>query len=229
MHVNGNASASLTLNNSTLTNNAITCGPISCTGSGTKDISTNSSCCIYRQYIIIRWYGDLLNHTSVHRYYWLNTDYNGKLLYTTSRNDFKMYVSSEASPSLTLNSTTLTTNAITCGPISRTGSAVKPTQPTTAGVYVGLDSSAARGMEICCSTLPYIDFTTIGTDFKGRYIYAHADNSFNWQVGGSTSNGMKISSTGLSVTGTVTSSDKTLKLNDKPLANAISVDNVWSL
>ena len=60
----------------------------------------------------------------------------------------------------------LTTNAITCGPISCTGTGTKQLSPTVAGVYLGLDTSAVGGMEICCSSSPYIDFTTISNDFK---------------------------------------------------------------
>ena len=125
-----------------------------------------------------------------------------RLIDNVTNNDLKMHVNGSASASLTLNNTILTTNSITCGPISCTGSGTKPTQPSAAGVYLGLDSSAAGGMEICCSTLRYIDFTTIGTDFKGRFIYAHADHSSNWQVGGTTTTAMKLLSIGLSVNGT---------------------------
>ena len=136
-------------------------------------------------------------------------------------NDFNMHVNRNASASLTLNNSILTTNSITCGPISCTGSVVKPTQPSVAGVYVGLDISAAGGMEICCSNLPYIDFTTVGTDFKARSIYAHADNSFNWQVAGTTTTAMKLASTGLTVNSTFITYDKGLKFNVKPLTNAL--------
>ena len=124
-----------------------------------------------------------------------------------------MHVNGNASASLTLNNSTLTTNAITCGPISCTGTGTKQLSPTAAGVYLGLDTSAAGGMEICCSSSPYIDFTTISNDFKGRIIYNHGDNSFNWQLGGSYTHAMRLLSTGLSVTGTITSSDKRLKRN----------------
>ena len=92
-------------------------------------------------------------------------------------------------------------------------------------MYVGLDSSVAGGMGICCSNLPYTDFTTINTDFKRRFIYAHVDNSFNWHADGSTTNSMQLLTTGLSATGTVTSSGKRLKYYEKPIVNAISVIN----
>ncbi|MFM7977707.1 MAG: hypothetical protein ACKPKO_00185 [Candidatus Fonsibacter sp.] len=40
-----------------------------------------------------------------------------------------------------------------------TGSTVKPAVPTSVGVYIGLDSgNTAGGIEICTSTLQYIDF-----------------------------------------------------------------------
>ena len=81
-----------------------------------------------------------------------------------------MHVNGNASASLTLNNSTLTTNAITCGPISCTGTGTKKLSPTVGGVYLGLDTSAAGEMEICCSSSPYIDFTTISNDFEGRII-----------------------------------------------------------
>ena len=138
----------------------------------------------------------------------MNSDYKGRITYISTNNNLKMHVYGNVSASLTLNNSTLTTNGIACGPISCTGSGTKPTQPSAAGVYVGLDSAAAGGMEICCSASPYIDFTTINSDFRGMLIYTHCDNSFNWQVSGTTTVAMKLISTGLSVTGTVTSSDK---------------------
>ena len=97
--------------------------------------------------------------------------------------------------------------------------------PSAAGVYVGLDTSAAGGKEICCSSSPYIDFTTIGTDFKGRLIYTRSDNSFNWQVGGTATVAMQLLSIGLSVNGTDVTSDQRLKFNEKPLTNALDVTN----
>ncbi|MFM7986026.1 MAG: hypothetical protein ACKPKO_42605, partial [Candidatus Fonsibacter sp.] len=52
-----------------------------------------------------------------------------------------------------------------------TGSTVKPSVPTTAGVYLGLDSrTTTGGMEICASSLPYIDFTTTSVDYKGMFF-----------------------------------------------------------
>ena len=100
----------------------------------------------------------------------INSDYKGRITYSSTNNDFKMHVNGNASASLALNNSTLTTNGISCGPISCTGSGTQPTQPSLAGVYVGLDSAAAGGMEICCSFSPYIDFRTISNDFKGRII-----------------------------------------------------------
>ena len=109
---------------------------------------------------------------------------------------FKMHVNGNASTSLTLKNSTLTTNAITCGAISCTGSSTKPTTPSVASVYVGVDNSAAGGMEICCSSSPYIDFTTINNDFTGSLIYVHGYYSCNWQVGGSGTTSMQLLSTG---------------------------------
>ena len=49
--------------------------------------------------------------------------------------------------------------------------------------------------------------------------------AFNVQVAGTTTVAMKLISSGLSVTGTVTSSDKILKFNEQPLMNALDVIN----
>ena len=92
-------------------------------------------------------------------------------------------------------------------------------------MYIGLDNAAPGGIEIRVGSSAYIDFTTTSTDFKGRNIYNHNANSFVWQVGGTTKVAMKLLSTGLSVHGTVTSSDKRLKFNKKPLTNALDVIN----
>ena len=145
----------------------------------------------------------------------INSDYKGRITYSSTNNDFKMHVNGNASASLTLNNSTLTTNAITCGPISCTGTGTKQLSPTAAGVYLGLDTSAAGGMEICCSSSPYVDFKTISNDFKGMIIYSHGDNSFHSKLGGSYTHAMRFLSTGLSVTGSLTSSDKILKCNEK--------------
>ena len=72
-----------------------------------------------------------------------------------------MHVNGNASASLTLNHTTLTTNSITCGAISCSGTTTKTTVPTAAGVYIGLGSSSSGGIEICSSARKYKDFTGI--------------------------------------------------------------------
>ena len=49
--------------------------------------------------------------------------------------------------------------------------------------------------------------------------------AFNWQVGGTATVAMKLTSTGLSVNGTDVTSDKRLKFNEQPLTNALDVIN----
>ena len=152
----------------------------------------------------------------------LSNNYRGRLIYNTTNNDFKMHVNGSTTPSLTLNSTTLSTNAIAC-----TGTG-KATAPTTAGVYIGLDTSAAGGIEICAGSLQYIDFTvpTPTTDYRGRMMYNNTENAFAWSVGGSGTAKMVLNATALYVGGTtVSSSDKRLKFNEKPLTNALDLIN----
>lgn len=52
------------------------------------------------------------------------------------------------------NSSTLTTHGIACA-----GTSGKPTTPTFAGVYLGMGSTLAGGIEICCSSVQYIEIT----------------------------------------------------------------------
>ena len=74
----------------------------------------------------------------------MTNDYRGRLIYNTSTNDFKMHVNGSATQSLTLNSTTLTTNNITgTGTLSITGTSGTPTVPTSRGVFIGLDTISA--------------------------------------------------------------------------------------
>ena len=76
----------------------------------------------------------------------LNND-KGRLIYSATNNVFlKNNVNGNASASLTVNNSTLTTNAITCGAISCTGSSKKPAVPSPAGVYIGLDNAAPGGI-----------------------------------------------------------------------------------
>ncbi|MFM7988039.1 MAG: hypothetical protein ACKPKO_52870, partial [Candidatus Fonsibacter sp.] len=42
------------------------------------------------------------------------------------------------------------------------------------GVYLGLDSASAGGIEICADTLQYIDVCTPASDYRARILY---DNS----------------------------------------------------
>ncbi|MFM7981283.1 MAG: hypothetical protein ACKPKO_18405, partial [Candidatus Fonsibacter sp.] len=90
--------------------------------------------------------------------------------------------------------------------------------PSAAGVYIGLDSgNTSGGMEICCSQFQYIDFTSPGTDFKGRIIYGYGFNDFQFWISSisTTAARMTLNSTGLNVVGTVTSSsDERLKFNE---------------
>ena len=91
----------------------------------------------------------------------MTNDYRGRLIYNTSNNDFKMHVNGSATQSLTLNSTTLTTNNITgtggtFNILSITGTSGKPTVPTGRGVFIGSESTSAAGIDICVDTWQYI-------------------------------------------------------------------------
>ena len=101
----------------------------------------------------------------------------------------------------------------------------KMAQPTDPGVYIGLDSTSAGGIEICASSLQYIDFTIPLTDYKGRILYGSGSNEFKFAVA-SSSVKATLNTTGLTVVGTILpSSDKRLKFHEKPIINALDIIN----
>ena len=50
------------------------------------------------------------------------------------------------------------------------------TVPESRGIYLGLDSDAAGGIDICADTNQYIDFTTMLNNYRGRLIYNATNN-----------------------------------------------------
>ena len=50
------------------------------------------------------------------------------------------------------------------------------TVPESRGIYLGLDSDAAGGIDICADTNQYIDFTTMLRTYKGRLTYNVTNN-----------------------------------------------------
>ena len=59
--------------------------------------------------------------------------------------------------------------------------------PESRGIYMGLDSDAAGGIDICADTNHYIDFTTLLYNYKGRLIYNATNNEFKMKVNGNAS------------------------------------------
>ena len=72
----------------------------------------------------------------------------------------------------------------------------------------------------------YLDFGNAGADYKGRMVYRNASNQFEWYINSSGTIRMSLAAGGLYVGGTlVSSSDKRLKFNEKPLVNALGLIN----
>ena len=130
-----------------------------------------------------------------------------------------MHVNRNASASFTVANSTLSTNSITCGPISCAGSTTKPTTPTVVGVHIGLDYSAVGGIEICASSTQYIDYSQVLIPIiNGRMQYIRCNSSLILTVGAhaTPTPNMTLLPSGLSVSGVAVSSDKRLKFNEKP-------------
>ena len=61
------------------------------------------------------------------------------------------------------------------------------TVPESRGIYMGLDSGAAGGIDICADTNQYIVFTTMLKTYKGRLIYNVTNNDFKMHANGNAS------------------------------------------
>ena len=87
------------------------------------------------------------------------------------------------------------------------GTSGTPTAPASRGVFIGLESTATRGIGICAGTSQYIDFTTICTGWRGKIVYNTTNNNRKWQVNLSSAPALTLNSTTLttnqvSITGT---------------------------
>jgi hypothetical protein len=72
----------------------------------------------------------------------------------------------------------------------------------------------------------FIDFTTAGTDMKGRMLYRNSSSQFEWNIADNYTAKMTLQAGGLYLGGTlVSASDKRLKFNEQPLINALTVIN----
>ncbi|MFM7977961.1 MAG: tail fiber domain-containing protein, partial [Candidatus Fonsibacter sp.] len=127
----------------------------------------------------------------------------------------------------TITGSTVTGKYITC--TGNTGSYI--TAPTAVGVYLQntvISNNGYAWMELCGSNSgqAFIDFTTVNSDYRGRFSFTLSSNQYDWSVWNGTSSPTKmtLNSSGLSVGGTfVSASDKRLKFNKKPLSNALNI------
>ena len=85
---------------------------------------------------------------------------------------------------MTSNSIT-NVGSITCNTLACTGTGGTTSTPTRRGVYMGLDSTASGGIEICTDMNQYIDFTTMSNDYRGRINYITTNNDLKMYVNGS--------------------------------------------
>ena len=122
------------------------------------------------------------------------------------------------------SSTDVTAGVGTFKYIACTATSGRPITPSGYGAYLGCDGTNYCALELSCDLMSYIDFTSPGVDYKGRFQFLNASTTFQWFTGAR--NIMSLSPTGLVVNGTtVSSSDKRLKFNEKQLTNALDVIN----
>ena len=69
-----------------------------------------------------------------------------------------------------------------------------------------------------------LTFTVAGTYYNGRMVYRHASLQFEWMIVDSGTPNMTLKSAGSYIGATlVSASDKRLKINEKPLVNALDI------
>ncbi|MFM7982693.1 MAG: hypothetical protein ACKPKO_25560, partial [Candidatus Fonsibacter sp.] len=57
---------------------------------------------------------------------------------------------------------------------------LRPTTPLSQGIYLGQASTAPSGIEMVASGETTIDFSTLGTNYKGRIQYNSTTNAFSF-------------------------------------------------
>ena len=60
------------------------------------------------------------------------------------------------------------------------GTYLRPTAPNNQGAHIGQASSTSSGIEMTATGETTIDFSSPGTDYRGRIQYDNATNSFNF-------------------------------------------------
>ena len=94
--------------------------------------------------------------------------------------------------------------------IACTGTSGRPITPSGYGAYLGCDGTNYCALELSCDLMSYIDFTSPGVDYKGRFQFLNASTTFQWFTGAS--NRMTLSPTGLVVNGTTVSSSDEIEI-----------------
>ena len=159
--------------------------------------------------------------------------------YTTTNGDIKTTNGTVSGGTITSTGTinaagniTTTNGTISGATITSTGylaatGFTRPRAPTVVGCNLGCDSAGQyAALELCAVTSAYIDCTIANTDWNGRILYTFSTAAFAWCIGSTWTAKMTLKSGGLYIGATlVSASDKRLKFNEKPLANALDMIN----
>ncbi|MFM7988098.1 MAG: hypothetical protein ACKPKO_53170, partial [Candidatus Fonsibacter sp.] len=52
-------------------------------------------------------------------------------------------------------------------------------------------------LELCSVNAAYVDFTTVGSDMRGRFMYTYSTSQFDWFIASSFTSKMTLKSGGL--------------------------------
>ena len=84
---------------------------------------------------------------------------------------------------------------------------LRPIAPNNQGVYIGQASSTSSGIEMTATGETTIDFSSPGTDYRGRIQYDNATNSFNFFANASATATLSLTSTTVTVSGSLTANN----------------------
>ena len=87
------------------------------------------------------------------------------------------------------------------------GTYIRPAAPSNQGVYIGQASSTSSGTEMTATGDTTIDFSSPGTDYRGRIQYDNATNSFNFFANASATATLILTSTIVIVSGSLTATN----------------------
>ena len=111
----------------------------------------------------------------------INTDYQGRITYSSTNNDLKMHTNSSSTPALTLHSTYLTTNQVAIIGISGMQSTY-----AAPGVYLGSIDNTSAGIKLNGPNASYNNYSRPNRVWHGFIDDSNTSHQFQFSPNNST-------------------------------------------